>query len=107
MKEDEYKKSCIEMNNEEHSYKMSIPMFEEGELERFDSNIHSIVEEYSKMMVKEKDQILTQRIIMKQEEEIERLKDLVKQFWNNNKSSNLNEEQKELLNNTIFGSDKE
>lgn len=39
--------------------------------------------------------------------EIERLKDLVKQLWNNNKSSNLNEEQKELLNSTIFGSDKE
>ena len=38
--------------------------------------------------------------------EIERLKDLVKQLWNNNKSSNLNEEQKELLNSTIFGSDK-
>ena len=39
--------------------------------------------------------------------EIERLKDLVKQLWNNNKSSNLNEEQKELLNSTIFGVDKE
>ena len=80
MKEDEYKKSCIEMNNEEHSYKMSIPMFEEGELERFDSNIHSIVEEYSKMLFKEKDQILTQRIIMKQEEEIERLNNIIKQY---------------------------
>lgn len=41
------------------------------------------------------------------DKEIERLKDLVKQLWNNNKSSNLNEEQKELLNSTIFGSDKE
>lgn len=38
-------------------------------------------------------------------QEIERLKDLVKQLWNNNISSNLNEEQKELLNSTIFGSD--
>lgn len=78
--EDEYKKSCIEMNNEEHSYKMSIPMFEEGELERFDSNIHSIVEEYSKMLFKEKDQILTQRIIMKQEEEIDRLNNKVEEL---------------------------
>lgn len=60
--------------SEEVKIKISQPMFEVGELERFDSNIHSIVEEYSKMLFKEKDQILTQRIIMKQEEEIERLK---------------------------------
>lgn len=45
--------------------------------------------------------------IFLKDKEIERLKDLVKQLWNNNKSSNLNEEQKELLNSTIFGSDKE
>ena len=52
--------------------------------------------------IKEMDKRLDER-----EQEIERLKDLVKQLWNNNKSSNLNEEQKELLNSTIFGSDKE
>lgn len=57
--------------------KVSQPMFEVGELERFDNNIHSIVEEYSKLMFKEKDQILTQRIIMKQEEEIERLNKII------------------------------
>lgn len=50
---------------------------------------------------------LMKKTIIKQDKEIERLKDLVKQLWNNNKSSNLNEEQKELLNSTIFGSDKE
>ena len=61
--------------NEEVKIKISQPMFEVGELERFDNNIHSIIEEYSKLMFKEKDQILTQRIIMKQEEEIERLKE--------------------------------
>ena len=65
--------------NEEVKLKVSIPMFEEGELERFDSNMHSVVEEYSKLMFKEKDQILTQRIIMKQEEEIERLQNIIKE----------------------------
>ena len=50
---------------------------------------------------------LMKKTIIKQDKEIERLKDLVKQLWNNNKSSNLNEEQKELLNSTIFGVDKE
>ena len=64
--------------SEEVKIKISQPMFEEGELERFDNNIHSIVEEYSKLMFKEKDQILTQRIIMKQEEEIERLNNIIK-----------------------------
>lgn len=54
-----------------------IPMFVDGELENFDNNIHSIIEEYSKMMFKEKDQILTQRIIMKQEQEIERLNNII------------------------------
>ena len=65
--------------SEEVKIKISQPMFEVGELERFDNNIHSIVEEYSKMLVKEKDQILTQRIIMKQEEEIERLNNIIKE----------------------------
>ena len=65
--------------NEEVKIKISQPMFEVGELETFDSNIHSIIEEYSKMLFKEKDQILTQRIIMKQEEEIERLNNIIKE----------------------------
>ena len=59
--------------SEEVKVKMSIPMFEVGELERFDNNIHNIIEEYSKMAFKEKDQILTQRIIIKQEQEIKDL----------------------------------
>lgn len=59
--------------SDEYEIKVNMPMFELGELETFDNNIHSIVEEYSKLMVKEKEQILTQRIIIKQEEEIERL----------------------------------
>ena len=65
--------------SEEVKIKISQPMFELGELERFDNNIHSIVEEYSKLMFKEKDQILTQRIIMKQEEEIEKLHSIIKE----------------------------
>lgn len=59
--------------------KVSQPMFEVGELEVFDNNIHSIVEEYSKMIFKEKDQILTQRIIIKQEQEIEKLNNIIKE----------------------------
>ena len=61
-------------------YKVSIPLFEPNELETFDNHIHEIIEEYSKMMFKEKDQILTQRIIMKQEQEIERLNNKVEEL---------------------------
>lgn len=48
-------------------------MFEDGELERFDNYVHEIIKEYSKLIFKEKDQILTQRIIINQEKEIELL----------------------------------
>ena len=64
--------------SEEVKIKISQPMFEVGELEVFDNHIHDIVKEYSKMLFKEKDQILTQRIIMKQEQEIERLNNRLK-----------------------------
>ena len=66
--------------SEEVKIKITQPMFELGELERFDNNIHSIVEEYSKLMYKEKEQILTQRIIIKQEEEIERQKEVINEL---------------------------
>ena len=66
--------------SDEVKLKINVPMFEVGELEMFDNNIHNIIEEYSKMMFKEKDQILTQRIIMKQEEEIERLNNIIKRL---------------------------
>ena len=79
--------------SEEVKIKISQPMFEVGELERFDNNIHSIVEEYSKMFFKEKDQILTQRIIMKQEEEIKQLQDQLQQ------KDNITKEVREILNN--------
>lgn len=65
--------------SEEVKIKISQPMFEVGELERFDNNIHNIVEEYSKMQLHEKEQILTQRIIIKQEEEIEKLQNQLQQ----------------------------
>lgn len=63
--------------NEEVYTKISVPLISDKELEIFDSNIHNIIEEYSKLALKEKDQILTQRIIIKQEKEIERLNNII------------------------------
>ena len=58
-------------SNEETTlvYKINMPMFQDGELERFDDNIHNIASEFTKMYLKEKDMILSQRLVMKLEEE--------------------------------------
>ena len=66
--------------NEEVKVKMNIPMFQEGELETFDNNIHTIIEKYTKLQLHEKEQILTQRIIIKQEQEIERLNNIINEL---------------------------
>lgn len=57
--------------------KITAPLISIDELRIFDNNIHSIVEEYSKMQLSKKDEILTQRIIIKQEEEIKKLQELI------------------------------
>lgn len=59
---------------EEVKYECRIPLFEKGELEYFDCNMHSIIESLLETKLKEKDHILLQRIIKKQEEEIKTLK---------------------------------
>ena len=59
---------------EEVKYETKIPLFEIGELEYFDCNMQSIIESLLKTKLKEKDHILLQRIIKKQEEQIKTLK---------------------------------
>ena len=66
-----------ENDKEQVCLKVSMPLFEEKELEIFDNNIHSIIEEYSKLHLEKKEQILTQRIIIKQEQEINRLNNII------------------------------
>lgn len=63
--------------SEEVKFKINMPMFEDGELELFDNNIHNIIPEYVKLHLEKKEQILTQRIIMKQEEEIKELQERI------------------------------
>lgn len=58
-------------------FKGTATLVEEKELEKFDNYIHEIAEEYCKMTFKEKEQILTQRLIKKQEEEIKRLNNII------------------------------
>ena len=58
-------------------FKGTATLVEEKELEKFDNYIHEIAEEQCKMTFKEKEQILTQRLIKKQEEEIKRLNNII------------------------------
>ncbi len=75
-------KRAEENDKEQVCLKASIPLFEEKELEIFDNNIHSIIEEYSKLHLEKKEQILTQRIIIKQEQEINRLNNIIDECAN-------------------------
>lgn len=47
------------------------------------------------------------KLLEKKDQEIERLKDLIKALWNNNYTSNLNDKQLELLDNIIFDKEKD
>jgi len=71
--------------SEEIYHKITVPLISDEELATFDSNIHSIIEEYSKIQLHKKDEILTQRIIMKQEEEIKQLKNRITEIEEINK----------------------
>lgn len=77
-------------SNEETTlvYKINMPMFQDGELERFDDNIHNISSEFVKMHLKEKDMILSQRLVAKLEEENEKYKevlDKIREYCNKRK----------------------
>lgn len=65
--------------SEEIKIKVSQPMFEDGELERFDTYINEIAKEFTKLHFEEKDKILTQRLVQKLEQENEKLKNELEQ----------------------------
>lgn len=62
-------------------------LFEVKELEIFDNNIHEIIEEYSKLHLEKREQILTQRIIIKQEEELKKYKEVIDKAIKYNKKN--------------------
>ena len=81
--QEEQKRICKraeENDKEQVCLKVSMTLFEEKELEIFDNNIHTIIEEYSKLHLEKKEQILTQRIIIKQEQEINRLNNIINEL---------------------------
>ena len=83
------------MNKEEVSIKITTPFFEKAELDLLDSyneTMHNMIEEYTKMYLEDKEKVITQRIIICQQEEINRLNDKIYKAIEYIKSYNLPED---------------
>lgn len=65
------------VNEENVSVKISMPLIDDIELQRIDTFYNDIVSEYTKAFVKEKDQVITQRLMMNLQQENARLKDKI------------------------------
>lgn len=68
------------MNEENVSVKISMPLIDNIELQRIDTFYNDIVSEYTKTFVKEKEQVITQRLMMNLQQENARLKNERKQI---------------------------
>lgn len=64
------------MNKEEVSIKITTPLFEKAELDLLDNyneTMHSMIEEYTKMYLEDKEKVITQRIIICQQQQLDQL----------------------------------
>lgn len=59
---------------EDNTFKMSIPMFTNAELTEIDNNLDTFVSQLTKQIVHEKETVIVQHIMQKQQEEIEKHK---------------------------------
>ena len=57
-------------------YKITNMLVTEEDIKHIDKNWQSIIDEYTKTLVREKDLVITQYLMKKQKEEIERLKNM-------------------------------
>ena len=83
--------------SEEVKIKISQPMFEDGELERFDTYISEIANEFTKLHFEEKDKILTQRLVQKLEQENKKLHSLIKEVREYINKTQMGEGYKKML----------
>ena len=64
MKADYVHKDSKTINDETVSYKITMPLINDEELQRIDNHYNELVDEFIKQFVKEKDMIIAQRIMM-------------------------------------------
>lgn len=73
MKADYAHKDSKTSTNETISYKITMPLIDDEEIQRIDNHYNELVDEFTKQFVKEKDMILAQRIMMNLRKENEQL----------------------------------
>ena len=64
MKADYVHKDSKTINDETVSYKITMPLINNEELQRIDNHYNELVDEFTKQYTKEKDMIVAQRIMM-------------------------------------------
>ena len=62
-----------EIEKEEGAIKISMPLLTQEEINGIDLNMNEIVNKFTKMLVKEKDFVIAQHIMQRQQEKIEKL----------------------------------
>ena len=70
---------------EKEGFKISMPLIDDMELQRIDTFYNDIVDEYTKQLVKEKNQVIIQRLMKKLREENKELKQQLKEKENQQK----------------------
>lgn len=68
------------MSEEYTSVKISMPLIDDIELQRIDTFYNDIVSEYTKAFVKEKEQVIIQRLMMNLQQENQQLKEENKKY---------------------------
>ena len=71
-----------EMNEENTQVKITMPLIDDIELQNIDTFYNDIVSEYTKAFVKEKEQVIAQRLMMNLQKENTELKEKVKNMEN-------------------------
>lgn len=62
-----------EIEKEDRELKISIPLLTQEEINGIDINMNEMIDQFTKMVIKEKDLIIAQYIIKRQQEKIEKL----------------------------------
>ena len=67
------------MSEEYTTIKLKMPLIDDIELQNIDTFYNDIVSEYSKAILKEKEQIISQRIMMNLQQENKQLKEVIEE----------------------------
>lgn len=83
------------VNYEREELKISIPLIDDIELQRIDTFYNDIVSEYTKSFVKEKEQVIVQRLMMNLQQENQELKEHIEKYEHYCKTTGIEELMKE------------